>query len=309
MMSDGILLIDKGFGLTSFEAVRQVKRLAGAKRAGHAGTLDPYATGVLVVTLGRATKLSGYLINNNKRYRAKIKLGQNTETWDRFGQVLDQFDVDVSIEQIANVLNEFRGIFNQQVPPYSAAHVNGRRMYELARKGKDVPSRFRTVEILEIEIFGFENQILEVEILCASGTYIRSIAFQLGQKLGCGAHLFSLKRVASGNFKVEDSITLQQLKAVINMELFDNYVIPLEKALAIPSMIIDDSKAAGVKNGRDIMKFDISGYDGSFSEGQLIGIKNISGGLLALGTALVASDTTEMPAIENMKVFDYKRVI
>ncbi len=309
MLTDGILLIDKGFGLTSFEAVQQVKKLARAKRAGHAGTLDPYATGVLVVTLGRATKLSGYLIESNKRYRAKIKFGQNTETWDRFGRPLDRHEVNLTINQIENALEGFRGNFNQQVPPYSAAHVNGRRMYELARRGEDVPARFRAVHIHEINILGFEDQILEIEVLCSSGTYIRSIAFQLGQKLGCGAHLFSLMRVASGHFKADDSITLQQLKAVINMELFDDYVIPLEKALSIPSIVIDESKAEGVKNGQDIMKADITDHDDDFSEGQLIGIKDISGRLLALGTAVISSSQMGEDARENMKVFDYKRVI
>jgi len=309
MMIDGILLIDKGFGLTSFEAVQQVKKLTGAKRAGHAGTLDPYATGVLVVTLGKATKLSGYLIHSNKRYRAKIKLGQNTETWDRFGRVLDEREVNININRIESVLAEFRGDFNQQVPPYSAVHVDGRRMYELARKGEDIPARFRMVRIEELKILAYENQILEIEVLCSSGTYIRSIAYQLGQKLGCGAHLFSLTRIASGRFKVGDSVTIQQLKAIMKMELFDNYLIPIEKALAIPSLVVSEDKSQAIKNGQDILNSDIFRREGEFSAGDLIGVKDNSGRLLALGTALLSSEGTADATEANMKVFEYKRVI
>jgi tRNA pseudouridine55 synthase len=309
MMIDGILLIDKGFGLTSFETVQQVRKLTGAKRAGHAGTLDPYATGILVVTLGKATKLSSYLVHNSKRYRAKIKLGQNTETWDRFGRILDERNVDTSINEIERVTGEFRGDFNQQVPPYSAVHVDGRRMYELARRGEDIPPRYRTVQINEIKILGYEKNLLEMEILCGSGTYIRSIAYRLGEKLGCGAHLFSLTRIASGKFIAEDSLTVQQLKAVINMELFDNYLIPLEKALEIPSIIIGEPKASGVRHGQNVVSADISAREGEFSEGELIGIKDQSGRLLAVGTALVSSRGTAGAVPENMKVFEYKRVI
>ncbi|HER00493.1 MAG TPA: tRNA pseudouridine(55) synthase TruB, partial [candidate division Zixibacteria bacterium] len=215
MMSDGVLLIDKGFGLTSSEAVQTAKRLTGSRKAGHTGTLDPFATGLLLVTLGRATKISAYLGNSRKRYRAKIRLGETRDTFDRFGKIVERREADFKLREILTALKEFEGEVEQIIPPHSAAHINGERMYELARRGKEVPVKKKVVKVHELSILDYQAPFLELDISCESGTYIRSIPHQLGESLGCGAHLFSLVRTQAGRFSLDGAVTLVQLEAAI----------------------------------------------------------------------------------------------
>jgi tRNA pseudouridine55 synthase len=309
MISDGVLLIDKGFGLTSSEAVQTVKRLTSSRKTGHTGTLDPCATGLLIMTLGRATKISDYLDTARKRYLAKIRLGENRATYDRFGKLLDRHNVNVEFEEIRHILNDFQKDFEQIIPPYSAAHVDGKRMYKMARRGEDVPIKRKIVKIYEINILEYDPPYLELDITCESGTYIRSIAHQLGQRLGCGAHLYTLLRTEAGRFKLDRAVTLVQLEAAIKMELFDDYFIPIDNALAMPSIVIGSPKSEGVKQGREIFESDAAPGEMRFSRGDQITIKSDLGRLLAIGKALMSSDELAEGSSEKTKVFEYKRVI
>jgi tRNA pseudouridine55 synthase len=309
MMSDGILLIDKGFGLTSSEAVQTAKKLTGSRKAGHAGTLDPLATGLLIVTLGKATKISAYLGNGRKRYRAKIKFGETRDTFDRLGKLIDRRKLDFTQLDLHSALKKFEGEIEQLIPPHSAAHVNGKRMYELARKGENLPVKKKVVRIYELNVPEYQAPFLQIDIVCESGTYIRSIAHQLGEMLGCGALLHSLARTESGRFKLKDAITLVQLEAVIKMELFDDYMIPLDDALTIPSIVIESHNSEDVRQGRTILERDVTLGDMQFSEGDSIIIKDNLGSLLAIGKALISSRELKSSPSGTSKVFEYKRVI
>ncbi len=309
MKSDGILLIDKGFGLSSFEAVERVRSLLPVKKAGHTGTLDPGATGLLIITLGAATKLSAYLTCDKKRYSARIKLGEKRDTFDRFGKLTGVNPVKADFKQVANIIEGFRGEFNQLVPPYSAVHYQGKRMYKLARKGVQMPRKFRKAKIHDIELVDFESPFLELDITCSSGTYIRSIAHQIGEDLGCGACLQSLRRTAAGRFSVDQAITIRQLEAIIAMRIQDSYIMNTSQALDIPWMIIEDQKAQRIKDGLNILREDIIDLAPDFGMGQLIGLKNSDGNLLAIGNALMSSESIRKEAESDTRVFEYKRVI
>ncbi len=309
MISDGVVLIDKGFGLTSSEAVQTVKRLTNSRKTGHTGTLDPCATGLLIMTLGRATKISTYLDTGRKRYLAKLRLGESRETYDRFGKLLEQTGINTDLKEIEAVLEDFRGNFEQIIPPYSAAHVEGKRMYKMARRGEEIPIKKKIVKIYQIDILAYNHPFLELDIACESGTYIRSIAHQLGQRLRCGAHLYTLVRTEAGRFKLDKAVTLVQLEAAIKMELFDDYFIPLDNALAMPSIVIGSPKSEGVKQGREIFESDAAPGEMRFSKGDWIAIKNDLGRLLAIGEALISSRELEEGSSEKTKVFEYKRVI
>ncbi len=309
MEADGILLLDKEFGLTSFEAVSRVKKILGASKAGHAGTLDPYATGLLILALGRATKIAGYLSRSDKTYLARIRLGQSRDTFDRFGRITEENETVVGPDEIVPVLEGFRGDFSQIIPAYSAAHYQGKRLYELARKGRETPVTYRTVKIGKLDLIDFNFPYLMLDIGCSSGTYIRSIAHQLGQKLGCGAHLYSLVRTAVGDYDLAHAITLLQLEALVKLGLIGDYIIPIESALRLPALIIDDHKRAGIKNGQDVLGDDIDHSENDFSEGDLVGLKDKSGSFLAIGRACVSSLEISRPAASRRKIFEYKRVI
>jgi len=309
MEADGILLLDKEFGLTSFEVVSRVKKILGVSKAGHAGTLDPYATGLLILALGRATKIAGYLSRSDKTYQARIRLGQSRDTFDRFGRITDESKIVVGMDEIVPVLESFRGDFSQIIPAFSAAHYQGKRLYELARKGRETPITHRTVKIGKLDLVDFNFPYLMLEIGCSSGTYIRSIAHQLGQELGCGAHLYSLVRTTVGDYSLDHAITLLQLEALVRLGLMGEYIIPIERALKLPALIIDNHKRGGIKNGQDVLGEDIDHTENEFAEGDLVGLKDKSGSFLAIGRACVSSLEMNQPAVGRLKIFEYKRVI
>ena len=209
----GLILIDKPEGLTSFSAVSRIKRLAREKRVGHTGTLDPMATGVLPVLLGRATALSSLLLEGDKRYIAEIKLGITTDTDDITGEVLQENSVNITTEQLKNALNNFVGVIDQTPPAYSAIKKDGVRLYKLAREGKDTVIPSRKVEVFEANILEKLNEenIFKVEFFVSKGTYIRSLARDLGKSLGCGATLYSLRRTKTSEFAIGDCIPLNDL--------------------------------------------------------------------------------------------------
>ena len=212
---DGILNVDKPYGITSMEVVRRVKRASGVKRVGHGGTLDPIATGVVTVSLGQATRVMEYLLDGGKEYSAVIELGAATDTYDALGEVTQRRDwSSVEREAVEGVLDDFRGAVEQVPPMYSALKRGGKRLYDLARAGIEVPREPRPVEVHDIELTEWDPPLVGVRVSCGRGFYMRSLAHDLGQALGCGAHLKSLVRLRSGAFRLEDASTLEEIEAM-----------------------------------------------------------------------------------------------
>lgn len=209
----GLILLDKPADMSSFLAAKLVGKAFGEKRSGHTGTLDPMATGVLPILLGRSTRLSGMLLEADKRYEAEILLGTVTDTGDVTGNILSSAASSFSAQEIEAVLCKFRGVIDQKPPIYSAIKQNGVRLYELARKGMtaDIPSR--KVEIKLLDLLSVEGNKIRIDVICSKGTYIRSLAVDIGEALGCGATLSSLRRTATGGFDIGQCATLEEIKA------------------------------------------------------------------------------------------------
>jgi tRNA pseudouridine55 synthase len=209
---DGILLLDKAVGLSSNRALQQVKRLFHASKAGHTGSLDPLASGLLPVCFGEATKLSQYLIDADKRYRTTFKLGQATTTGDVEGDVIQTAPVNISEQLLIDVLEDFTGPIEQVPPMYSALKKDGQPLYKLARKGIEVDRPARQVEVYSLALVEFHKDEVVLDIHCSKGFYVRSLAIDLGAKLGCGAHVTELRRTAAGKFKIDDAHAIADLE-------------------------------------------------------------------------------------------------
>lgn len=206
---DGILIIDKPTGITSHDVVDEVRRRLRMRRVGHAGTLDPMATGVLVVLVGKATKSASRYLDEQKEYLADIRLGIATDTGDKDGKVVQQQEVDVfSNDKICAILKQFEGEIWQNPPPYSAIHYKGRRLYEWAREGKRFEGPPRRIKIDEIELVEYCHPVIRIHMVCSKGTYVRRLAEQMGEALGVPAHLESLRRLRVGILRIDQSIPL-----------------------------------------------------------------------------------------------------
>lgn len=228
----GILNIDKPQGWTSHDVVARVRRLSGQKQVGHAGTLDPLATGVLLICLGQATRVSEYLMRGRKVYRAAVYLGLSTDTYDAEGQITATApEVSVTLAQLEEALSAFVGRIEQTPPMYSALKHQGIPLHKLARQGKTVERKSRPVEIYDIELLDWSSPVLTIEVTCSSGTYLRSLAHDLGQRLGCGAHLSSLIRLASGHFTLDKAVGLDALGEAFVTGRWTELIHPLDEAL------------------------------------------------------------------------------
>jgi len=214
---EGVVLnVNKPPGITSFGVVRKVRGWTRCKKVGHAGTLDPMATGVLLVATGKATKQIHTLVGLDKVYQSRIKLGSSTDTDDAEGHILETRDVpDFSLQEIEKVLTDFTGDICQVPPMYSAIKVDGKPLYKLARKGKVIERQPRTVQVHSIVLKALETPFMDLEVTCSKGTYIRALARDIGEKLGTGGHVFSLERSAIGSYRIEDSMTLDTVKELL----------------------------------------------------------------------------------------------
>jgi len=241
---NGILNIDKPQGWTSHDVVARVRRLSGQKQVGHAGTLDPLATGVLLVCLGQATRVSEYLMRGRKVYRAAVHLGLSTDTYDAGGRVTTTApQVSVTLSQLEEALAAFVGRIEQTPPMYSALKHQGAPLYRLARQGKTVERKPRPVEIYDLKLLDWSSPVLTIEVTCSPGTYIRSLAHDLGQRLGCGAHLSSLVRLASGHFTLDEAISLEALSEAFATGRWVELLRPLDEALLDFEAITFDCQA------------------------------------------------------------------
>lgn len=248
----GIICLDKQEHMTSFSAVARARRITGEKKAGHAGTLDPMATGILPVLFGGATRFMEFLPVHDKGYRARIQLGMTTDTLDTTGTVLTRSGVRVSKAQVEQALAVFRGDILQVPPMYSALSKNGVRLYELARRGEEVERQARPVTIYRLELTEFDGQTQEctLNVLCSKGTYIRSLADDLGRMLGCGAVMSGLRRTYAVGFSLEDCVTLDTLSELAQQGKLSQCMIPLERALAAyPSLSVTQAQAVRFANG------------------------------------------------------------
>ena len=255
---NGLLVLDKAPGLSSNAALQQVKRIFQANKAGHGGSLDPLATGVLPLCFGEATKVSGFLLNSDKKYRTRMKLGVRTDSGDsEGGEIAVCKEFSVTRQQVERALAGFRGELEQVPPMHSAVKVRGTPLYKLARSGQVVEREARKVTIYRIELTNFAPPEIEVELACSKGTYIRTIADELGQMLGCGAHVTALRRLRAGGFGEQDCVTaelLEQERESRGLAGIDRYLAPIDRPLRdLPTVLLPEIAANQVRSGQSVL--------------------------------------------------------
>jgi tRNA pseudouridine55 synthase len=261
---EGLLLIDKPVGITSHDAVDGVRRVVGIRKVGHAGTLDPMATGLLVMGVGRATRLLRFLGDLDKEYEGTGRLGEETDTLDAQGSVVRTAPVDVTEEQLGTAMASLVGEIQQRPPAYSAAKVGGRRLYAAAREGRPLEAEPRIVRVDSFDLRGFDGRDFRFQVVCSGGTYVRSLVAEVGSGLGAGAHLIALRRTRIGPFRVEEASPPDD----------PGDLLPLESAVAhLPAVEIDEDEAVAARHGRCLAPAGIeSPYALRDPDGRLIGV-------------------------------------
>ena len=259
---DGVILLDKPTGISSNDALQKVKRIYFAEKAGHTGALDPLATGMLPICLGEATKFSQFLLDSDKRYRVIAKLGERTNTSDSDGEVVETRPVDVDMTKLEACIDKFRGESEQVPSMFSALKYQGKPLYEYARQGIEVPREARKITVYEIILHRFEGDEVEMEVHCSKGTYIRTIVDDLGEMLGCGAHVTMLRRTAVANYPYEKMVTLEQLNELLEQahrdevaprEVLDPLLLPMDTAVEdLPEVNLNAEQTDLVQHGQPV---------------------------------------------------------
>ncbi|EPM5418229.1 tRNA pseudouridine(55) synthase TruB [Vibrio parahaemolyticus] len=259
---NGVILLDKPTGISSNDALQKVKRIYFAEKAGHTGALDPLATGMLPICLGEATKFSQFLLDSDKRYRVIAKLGERTNTSDSDGEVVETRPVDVTLEKLEASIDKFRGESDQVPSMFSALKYQGKPLYEYARKGIEVPRESRKITVYEIVLHRFEGDEVEMEVHCSKGTYIRTIVDDLGEMLGCGAHVTMLRRTGVAKYPYEKMVTIEQLNELLEeahrqeiapRELLDPLLMPMDTAVEdLPEVNLIPELADMVQHGQPV---------------------------------------------------------
>lgn len=249
----GVICLDKPEGISSFFAVKKVGRLLDTKKAGHTGTLDPMATGVLVIMLGSCTRFIDFLPESEKSYTARVMLGKNTDTLDVTGDILEEKDVNVTEDELKKTAEKFLGDILQVPPMYSALRKDGVRLYDLARQGVEVEREPRKVQIKELKIYDFDGSSFSMDVTCSAGTYIRSLAFDIGESLGTGACLTSLRRTAANGFSIDKSLTLEEIEKHLENEDIEKYILPIENALkSYEAVTVSEAQGKRFRNGGEL---------------------------------------------------------
>lgn len=289
---DGILIIDKPAGITSHDVVSRCRRILKTKKIGHTGTLDPFATGVVVILIGKATRLAQFLDKDAKEYEAVVRLGFETATGDFTGEIkessISNFKFQISKEQLENALKNFHGEIWQTPPMFSAKKIAGKKLYELARKGIEVERKPVKVTNYELQItnykaekkqndVGISIQDFELRILCSAGTYIRVLAEDIGRKLRTGAHLAELRRIAAGKFRIEKAVTLEDLEKIVEENNLGNHLVSMNEAVShLAEVQLNAEEITKIKNGMKLRKKLSEAKNGDFlrlSDGEnLLGI-------------------------------------
>ena len=249
----GVFVIDKPVGLTSHDIVQIVRRGTGIRRVGHTGTLDPRASGVLVVLLGPAVRLSEFVSASDKSYQATVRLGSRTETFDAESEPSEEMPVNVTEDEFIELIKGYEGEIEQVPPPYSAVKVDGKKAYELARKGEEVELEPRMINVYNLDLLEWAPPEVVVDVKCSSGTYVRSLANDIGEALGIGAHLVGLRRTSSGQFTLRDLISLRRLREAFDTGTWAEHLIPASEALNDWYTIeLDEDLLEKVRNGHRI---------------------------------------------------------
>ncbi len=279
---DGVIVVDKPSEWTSHDVVNKMRRWAGTRKVGHLGTLDPAATGVLPLVIGRATRLAQFYTKNDKIYEGVVHFGYSTDSYDGDGAPTSASqDVALTADQLEPLLARFRGRISQMPPAVSAKKIAGRPAYELARKNLPVELKAVDVEIYALDLLGTEGCEARLRVHCGSGTYIRSIAHDLGQALGCGAFLKSLRRTMSGDFSITEARTLDEIERLSAEGRFAEAVIPAARLLPeFPLVPVDDTTLAQIRNGREFRSSPFSGITARH-----VKAVNSAGELVAIGEA------------------------
>jgi tRNA pseudouridine55 synthase len=304
-MKDGLLLVEKDPGFTSHDVVQRVRRILKQKKIGHCGTLDPDATGLLLLTLGTGTRLTRFLIRAPKVYEGTIRFGIATDTYDASGKVLSEAPAEavaaLTTEQVAAAMHGFEGEIQQQPPPYSAKKVQGVKFYELARRGEEVPDEPKEVTVYELSPVGeIEDGRLRFHLACSSGTYARGLAHDLGAALGVGAHLADLRRTRIGNFRADDAVPIARLEAAVQADEpvgpawipFDQIPLPFGEVTA------DPQQEHRIQHGQTVLVRELAG-----EEGDWVKLINRRRELIAVGTVVERIGTAGVGIVQPKVVF------
>ena len=283
---DGLILLDKAGGITSHDAVAIFRRASGIRRTGHTGTLDPLATGLLVLCVGRATRLQAFLTGMPKGYEGEIQFGWATDTYDAEGApVGDPVPVPVEREALERIIAASLVGGIEQVPPaYSAKKIEGKRAYELARRGEAPVLEPRSVTVEEFSIVGVEGSVARFRVVCSAGTYVRSLAHDLGQAIGCGAHLRSLRRTSVGRFAIDDAVAIDAVRDMPREEIFaPPHFIPMSRIdLPLERVLIDPAQEARLLSGQAVVVVS----EAALATGDQVAVTNLSMELVAIGEAV-----------------------
>ena len=254
MTLDGVLIIDKDPGWTSHDVVAKIRNVLKIRKVGHAGTLDPFATGVLPLAIGRATRLTNYFLKSDKTYRGVMRFGVATDTYDVDGKPVGEATVpDLDLSRLQEIFSRYRGTLLQALPPYSAKKIRGRPLYEYARKGVQITPPTKTVTIKSLELVAVDGCDARFELECSAGTYARSLAHDIGKEYGCGAHLMALRRIRCGEFLIEKAVTLGNAGSFNSQEFFMYRIIPMQDLLhQIPSIVVPHGDKIKLLNGIDL---------------------------------------------------------
>jgi len=296
---EGVLIVHKEAGWTSHDVVVKVRKLLGGNKVGHAGTLDPHATGVLPLLVGRATRIAEYLINWDKEYRAVLRLGETTDTQDASGRILTRVDpCEVAEDMLQAVIPPFQGAQRQLPPMYSAVKVGGQPLYKAARAGRTVERAERSITIHQLEIQAVHGRDVTLRIVCSKGTYVRTLCADIGQALGLGGHLYALERRRVGPLSIEQALTIDQVAARLTTGTLGRELISLDQLLAqLPAVVVNAEQAQRVLHGSPISPVGI-GPLSSCPATVSVRLKNEAGQLLAIGT----HDTGRVGSIRIRKV-------
>lgn len=269
---NGIIVVNKEKGFTSHDAVAVMRKILGTKKVGHTGTLDPEATGVLPICVGKGTKVSDMLTNSDKEYVARVTLGLTTDTEDIWGEVVEEKDAShITEEMVKDAAKKFVGEIEQIPPMYSAIKINGKKLYEYARKGIEVERKSRVVTIKDIEVFDFENGTFKMRVACSKGTYIRTLCHDLGASLGVGACMSELMRTKSSVFTIENALTLEQIKEKAEAGKVKDIIVSVDELFSdLEKIVLTEDYTAKILNGMFLNvklpdgKYRVYGFDGAF---------------------------------------------
>jgi tRNA pseudouridine55 synthase len=300
---NGLLLVDKQTDCTSHDVVQEARRLLRQRKIGHCGTLDPDATGLLVLTLGKATRLTRFLINAPKVYGGTIRFGASTDTYDASGEITATGSVeDLTLERVEHCMRQFEGQIEQAAPPFSAKKVGGVKYYELARRGQEVPKATKNITVFEFAPAGeLDAERLDFRLACSSGTYVRSLAHELGAKLGCGAHLERLRRLTVGPFSVEKSSTLDEIErqlADLSPDELECWVSFDEIPLPFSEVITDAQQTRRLLHGQTVLL-----REGDLGEGDWVKLVDQRRRLVAVGSVVESIGSGNVAVVRPRIVF------